>query len=152
VASSAAGLWLSLFFATGLHTYWLHPRHLSVERQNRAVALGYYACGPLLMASIGCLPIITGMVYAEMMPPFPDSLQVVILVCLFALGGLIVAVGVTSFLRICFVMAGHVADRGPFGRWSLLLIQPPLIALLALLLTVGLFAVLFYLYLIASTF
>ena len=36
-----------LLAITGVHTYWLHPRHLPVEQQNRAVALGYYAAAPL---------------------------------------------------------------------------------------------------------
>ncbi len=32
---------------TGFHTYFFHPRALSVVQQNRAVALAYYACAPL---------------------------------------------------------------------------------------------------------
>ena len=47
VASAVAAAGLFLFALTGIHTYWLHPRALAVERQNRAVALGYYAGAPL---------------------------------------------------------------------------------------------------------
>ncbi len=44
----AAGcLWLFLFCATGVGSYFFHPRDLSVTRQNRAIALSYYACAPL---------------------------------------------------------------------------------------------------------
>jgi hypothetical protein len=39
--------WLFLFLATGVASYWFHPRSLSVPRQNRAVALSYYACAAL---------------------------------------------------------------------------------------------------------
>ncbi len=34
---------------TGLPSYWFHPRGLPVERQNRAIALSYYACAPLAL-------------------------------------------------------------------------------------------------------
>jgi len=40
---------------TGLSSYWFHPAALSVVRQNRAVALSYYACGPLALVSIPML-------------------------------------------------------------------------------------------------
>lgn len=36
-----------LFAATGVHTYWFHPRSVTLRRQNRAVALAYYCCAPL---------------------------------------------------------------------------------------------------------
>ncbi len=35
---------------TGLPSYFFHPRGLSIEQQNRAVALSYYACAPLAIA------------------------------------------------------------------------------------------------------
>lgn len=40
-----------LFFklATGVGSYFFHPRRIPVARQNRAVALSYYACGPLVL-------------------------------------------------------------------------------------------------------
>jgi hypothetical protein len=34
---------------TGIPGYFFHPRHLPVPRQNRAVALNYYACAPLAL-------------------------------------------------------------------------------------------------------
>jgi hypothetical protein len=43
--------WLSLYLflraITGVQSYFFHPRSLPVIRQNRAVALSYYACAPL---------------------------------------------------------------------------------------------------------
>lgn len=36
-----------LFLGTGVASYWFHPRAIPVPRQNRAVALSYYACAPL---------------------------------------------------------------------------------------------------------
>jgi len=45
-----AGL-LSVVAMTGAASYLFHPRHLPVAEQNRAVALSYYACGPLAMVT-----------------------------------------------------------------------------------------------------
>jgi hypothetical protein len=40
---------------TGVHTYWFHPKHLAVVRQNRAVALAYYGCAPLALLPVPAL-------------------------------------------------------------------------------------------------
>lgn len=42
------------FFAviTGIPSYFLHPRNMSMERQNRAVALSYYTCAPLAVSPL----------------------------------------------------------------------------------------------------
>ena len=45
-------------FVTGVASYWFHPRWLPVVRQNRAVALSYYGCAPLALASV---PVLLGM-------------------------------------------------------------------------------------------
>ncbi len=34
--------------ASGVHSYWFHPRSIPVVRQNRAVALSYYAVAPMV--------------------------------------------------------------------------------------------------------
>ncbi len=147
------GLILFLFLATGVHTYWLHPKHLSVERQNRAVALGYYACGPLLLTVLSILPITAGIVYGNYwVGSRASSLQAIVLSGLVGVGILMVVVGVTSFWRVCFVMACKAAERGPVGRWSLPIVQPLVIALLAALLPLGLPVLMAYLNIIARTY
>lgn len=50
--ATAASLALFLWAATGVHTYWFHPRSLDVTRQNRAVAMSYYACAPLALSPL----------------------------------------------------------------------------------------------------
>jgi len=40
-------LYLFVLAITGVQSYFFHPRSLPVLRQNRAVALSYYACAPL---------------------------------------------------------------------------------------------------------
>jgi len=48
--------WL-LFLAavTGVPSYFFHPRGILLEQQNRAIALSYYACGPLIFLTIPVL-------------------------------------------------------------------------------------------------
>jgi hypothetical protein len=52
LAALLLAIWLWFLAAAGVASYWFHPRHLPVERQNRAVALSYYACAPLAMMPI----------------------------------------------------------------------------------------------------
>lgn len=41
------GILVFMLLVTGVASYWFHPAALPVVRQNRAVALSYYACAPL---------------------------------------------------------------------------------------------------------
>lgn len=54
-ASFAATLGLFLFPAliTGLPSYLFHPKPFSIELQNRAIAMSYYAAAPLALAPLG---------------------------------------------------------------------------------------------------
>jgi hypothetical protein len=47
--------WFFLLAMTGVASYFFHPRSLTVEQQNRAIALSYYACAPLAMVPIVAL-------------------------------------------------------------------------------------------------
>lgn len=42
----------ALLAFTGIPSYFFHPRELPVTRQNRAIALSYYACAPLALGPI----------------------------------------------------------------------------------------------------
>jgi hypothetical protein len=42
-------VWLFVFAAAGVPSYWFHPRRLPVIKQNRVVALSHYACAPLVL-------------------------------------------------------------------------------------------------------
>jgi hypothetical protein len=46
---------LLLFGMTGVITYFFHPRELTILRQNRAIALGYYTCAPLAYTLVAML-------------------------------------------------------------------------------------------------
>jgi len=43
------GLLLFILFATGMPSYFCHPSSITVTRQNRAIALSYFACAPLAL-------------------------------------------------------------------------------------------------------
>ena len=50
--AAVVGLFLWLLTATGVASYFFHPKGRPVELQNRAVALSYYAAAPLALAPI----------------------------------------------------------------------------------------------------
>jgi hypothetical protein len=52
LASLLIAIWLWLFAAAGVASYWFHPRSLDVQHQNRAVALSYYAAAPLALTAV----------------------------------------------------------------------------------------------------
>lgn len=43
---------LALITITGVPSYFFHPRRLSVDYQNRGIALSYYACAPLALSPL----------------------------------------------------------------------------------------------------
>ncbi|MCK4623879.1 MAG: hypothetical protein KAV00_01100 [Phycisphaerae bacterium] len=43
---------LFLAAATGVPSYFLHPRTVSVQQQNTAIAMSYYTCGPLALTPV----------------------------------------------------------------------------------------------------
>ena len=46
-AAAVLSMWPMLLMITRAATYWFQPAHMSIERQNRAIALSYYACASL---------------------------------------------------------------------------------------------------------
>jgi len=56
---------LTSVLVTGVASYWFHPRSISVVRQNRAIALSYYACAPMTMAFIPLLTLVAVAVLRE---------------------------------------------------------------------------------------
>lgn len=121
--------WVSAIFAacgllfvigwTGLHLYWLHPRGLAVERQDRAVALGHYACAPLAWLPIVALVSIAGigMEWAGYEYDFlglRTAGQVV-----WGLSALLAVACIGLFWLNAWVFAGRAAHRGAMGQLGL---------------------------------
>ena len=44
-----------LLAASGVASYFFHPKYLPIERQNRAVALSYYAAAPMALTTISVM-------------------------------------------------------------------------------------------------
>lgn len=44
-----------LFAATGVPSYFFHPRRLPMARQNAAIVMSYYTCGPLALLPVAML-------------------------------------------------------------------------------------------------
>jgi hypothetical protein len=107
--------WLLIYALTGVHTYWFHPRHLPIERQNRAVALSYYACAPLALLAPGMLMLVAAAVCAAMFDGRRVAFRPLwgVVPLLLVLGwGLVVLLAVVGFLRTCLSIARHAGGRG----------------------------------------
>ena len=106
------GLWCFLYALTGIHTYAFHPRSLPLERQNRAVALSYYACAPL--AALPVLAMIMAMAFVA--SGFIDSSSfgwydtagLIVTIVWVGLGFGILA----AWIRVTWVLARLAAERG----------------------------------------
>ncbi|MEM9913614.1 MAG: hypothetical protein AAF911_01480 [Planctomycetota bacterium] len=129
-----AVLWAWLYACTGLHTYWFHPKKLSIERQNRAVALGYYACAPLLILPLAMLFCAAGLIiYAagdELGVPSAESAGIIIVG---VLGGAPLVAALLGFWSATLSLASRGAGRGVFGLVSLAAGQPLLCVVMAVL-------------------
>lgn len=147
-----AGLtWLFVLAFTGVHTYWFHPKEISVEQQNRAVALSYYACAPLLAlvpASIAFgLAFIVGTMNDNYESVMMASLAVVIALFAFSLA----ALSLIAYLFVCANMARFAAHRSGVARLTIWLGLPPLWLGSIALIFVGLPVAGFYLYLVVTS-
>ena len=56
---------LFLAAATGVPSYFFHPREIPTLQQNRAVALSYYACGPLCFLVIPLMALTASIVSSQ---------------------------------------------------------------------------------------
>ncbi len=107
----AACVLLLLIFLSGGHTYFFHPKRLSVEHQNRTLALSYYASAPL-----GLLPCVTLLLPLCILLPGANDTDL-------KLTALLVVVGVACALVwlgivvLASTYARHLLGRGR-ARWT----------------------------------
>jgi len=62
------GLLVFIIFATGMPSYFCHPATLSIARQNRAIAMSYFAGAPLALMPV----VVTFALVAELVARFED--------------------------------------------------------------------------------
>lgn len=100
------GCWLlTLYLLIGVPSYFFHPKRLTIEQQNRAVALSYYAAAPLallLPLTLAMLPL-----FSAIDPPLPTW----VLVAALTFGGVLLVGGV-------FRLGGATGQRS--GGWAIL--------------------------------
>jgi hypothetical protein len=77
---------LFLIAATGVPSYFFHPSEMPVELQNRAIALSYYACGPL---AVTALPVAALVIALAVVPDTATGICLALAAHLFALGELV---------------------------------------------------------------
>jgi hypothetical protein len=102
---------LTLLALTGLPSYFFHPKSLSVQQQDRAVALSYYACAALAWAPL----VLTMQVAACASGPQASRLDLGagLLVFLFVVGAVTVLIAVVLFLRGVIKRSTTVALAAP---------------------------------------
>lgn len=94
---------LFLVLATGLPSYFFHPKLLPVDVQNRSIALSYYTCGPLVLLIVPEI-LATVAILLDLSRPVTESL-----------GSFLVVFFAVTLPFVCFVIWWfdllHVAHR-----------------------------------------
>lgn len=105
----SAGCFL-LFLAafSGVGTYWFHPKSISVERQNRSIALGYYASAPLLL--LAGAPVVWAAVLASETRLFESTVMAAFIVTAAAVGVLMLFATPLLMLRSTLALL-HAGTR-----------------------------------------
>jgi len=131
-------LFLFLLAGTGVSSYWCHPKWLPAIKQNRAIALNYYCCAPLVLILLGPIVIGTiGIIVNLWEPRFnSDVVWWAATVGLLALGILaLYFVGRGIVMRLRFFK--QLTQYGAVGMTAFCVLQPILWMALASLILAG---------------
>jgi hypothetical protein len=145
-------VWLFILAFTGVHTYWFHPKGLSVLQQNRAVAVSHYACAPL----VGFVPAMLTFGFAMLLGLIAEDLEIdaigylAVAVALFSFTLLVVSLA--AYLFVCAHMARFAAHRSGLAQLTLWLGLPTLWVIFAGLIFGVLPLVALYIYLVVTSF
>jgi len=119
IITSIGSAWLFLFLATGAASYWFHPRSMSIQRQNRGVALSYYACAALAWLWVPSVLLIS-VDYVDSAPRQLEPLA-------FGLGLIsfvVACVLLLDWYSVSCVLMGAVTHCPAARRWGFLLALP----------------------------
>ena len=133
----AVAAWPALYLVTGVHTYWFHPRRLSMEQQNRAVALSYYACAPLLAFVPAGAMLVVAVCLTQSSPQPAWSISLAAAVGLLIAGALLAVVALAAFWSVCLAMARRGAHRETLGLAVMAVALPACWAVLTVLCLLG---------------
>jgi len=128
-------LYAFLLAASGVASYFFHPRRLPVERQNRAVALSYYACAPLALTPLSIASVVIALLVRQFLVTRTTS--PVLIGVVLAGGALIPAIQVLA-AGIAPLMMLRRATHCGLGRALALAAALPIgWALLAVIIAIG---------------
>ena len=142
-------LFLYLVAVTGIASYWFHPRHLDVRRQNRAVALSYYCCAPLAWTPLTAALLGIGWMTWKVQKYFlAETTLSLILAAGLALAGL----QLVQLWGLPVLAAKRMTGRSGLGLLSLAIGLPLAWAVLAALIFVGIPLVVGFVWLVFASF
>ncbi|MBP7933157.1 MAG: zinc ribbon domain-containing protein [Phycisphaerae bacterium] len=120
---------LALVVATGVPSYFFHPRWLDIELQNRGIAISTYACGPMGWTPVACVLgyVIAALVAMTGAARLEDAARV-------AVASLLVVELLLWWFGLVY-LSRHMTGRGAVGVFVVAL-AGPLVWLLAVGLTV----------------
>ncbi|MHC4091072.1 MAG: hypothetical protein ACYSVY_12505 [Planctomycetota bacterium] len=136
------GMLLFLAAATGIPSYFFHPRDIPIEQQNRAIALSYYACAALAWTPLAFVLLPAGVFLADVHET--AGLLLVLLAVVLPFGQL------AAWAADLFHIGVRIMPQRK-GRLAVLAIALPLIWLALWVLVCFLGIVLFLLILLASS-
>lgn len=147
-AALVVAAYMFLCAATHAHTVWFHPRRWPMERQNRAVALSYYAVAPWAVAVVGSLvTLLTALILVSLrVDPLrwpPRMMNVPLGVC-YALASAVLLTGIVYGLTVPIRMARLVARRSVWSQLFMLAALLALWAVQAVVIVGGISAVTFF--------
>ena len=153
VALMLVCFFLYLIAATGVPSYWFHPKQLSTRMQNNGVAMSYYLCAPLAMVGveIAAVPGILGIVRLYLLGASRHTLTVEeSTILLTAMGGLAVLMVVVWWANLLRV-AGCLMPRAKSRRIGMAILLPIAWAALAGLILVVLPAAVYYVLIVLAS-
>jgi len=154
VSTAAAAGWPLLIFyfcwllflsaATGVPSYFFHPREVPVQQQNRAIALSYYACGPLAFLVIPLLTCTSAILTSTAKDPTVSMLFIVLTLTL--------PIGAIAPWWLDLIhLARRLVPQKPSRAVAVAVFVPLLWLLLAFAILVGIPFVLFCVFLICAS-
>lgn len=123
-----------LLAASGVTSYFFHPKWLPVERQNRAVALSYYACAPMALTPLSVASVVVGVLLLRDVVPLNDVLSLAVVI---AAATVIPAVQAFASITSPMRMMRRATNCGVGRAIAMALALPFLWALLGAVIAVG---------------
>lgn len=109
----ALAVFASLFLitATGVPSYWFHPRGVPVERQNRAIALSYYASAPLAFLPLAGVILAVGVAAAMVADDLRQPTWWYVALAVVLIGAALLGVIPLGWWRRCLELASATVQR-----------------------------------------